>query len=127
MVPSLKRVKSLLDEDSSALLLDSAMRQIFRSLDNLVTIFYRIALVTNQKSLESLKAKEAGSLEFVKAILDDKRDLRNTFVNMHELTGIREEKEEDDEPVDCMSGFFNNDYDGYGVEEPIVPENSDSQ
>lgn len=35
MVPNLRKVKSLVDEDASSLLIDSAMRVIFRSFDTL--------------------------------------------------------------------------------------------
>lgn len=63
MVPNLKKIRSLVDENASSLLIDSAMRSIFRCFDTISTELAYINTVTDLNSLEKFnKNANANSL-----------------------------------------------------------------
>lgn len=59
LVPSLRKVKSMLDEDASTLLIDSAMRIVFRTFDTICNQKSTIEQLTSLEAMESFDGAES--------------------------------------------------------------------
>lgn len=110
LVPNLRRVRSLVDEDSSSLLVDSALRVIFRSFDTFSRQQATLAHFQNPGVFQRIHSSLSNEGSFDSTICE----IMSGKLKHKEFKAAKEEELEDGSESECSVASNESSYDNLG-------------